>query len=246
MKAMDHSEAVRLQAAEKYVLGELQGPLRDEYEEHYFDCAECAADLKATAAFVGMSRMAFREEPSAAAAAVERRTSPQLSWIQRFRWAFVAVPTFAALALAVIVGYQQEVTIPNLQKSATPAGSSASTQVLELGASAVRRGAYTAASETPFLINPTAEFSVNFDFTPSGEPASAYVCQLKDSAGRILLQQAVPGARANQAFSLAVPSGLLASPGKYQVVFLPADSATGQPSSAGSVMSFPITIAFRQ
>jgi hypothetical protein len=246
MKAMDHSEAVRLQAAEKYVLGELQGPLRDEYEEHYFDCAECAADLKATAAFVSMSRMAFREEPSAAATAVERPTSPQPSWVQPFRWAFVAVPAFAALALAVIAGYQREVTIPNLQKSVALAPSSASAQVLELGASAVRRGGDAAANETPFVINPSAEFSVNFDFTPSGEPALAYVCQLKDSSGRIVLQQAVPGAKANQAFSFAVPGGLLASPGKYQVVFLPADAATGQPSSAGSVMSFPITIAFRQ
>jgi anti-sigma factor RsiW len=49
---MDHREAIRLQAAERYVLGELTKDLRDEYEEHYFDCAECAADVKATAAFV--------------------------------------------------------------------------------------------------------------------------------------------------------------------------------------------------
>jgi hypothetical protein len=35
---MDHLEAKRIQAAEKYVLGELTPALRDEYEEHYFDC----------------------------------------------------------------------------------------------------------------------------------------------------------------------------------------------------------------
>src|SRR6266404_2189817 len=41
MAQMDHKEAVRLQAAEKYVLGEFPPNLRDEYEEHFFDCAEC-------------------------------------------------------------------------------------------------------------------------------------------------------------------------------------------------------------
>jgi len=34
---MDHSEALRQQAAEKYVLGELPPPLRDEFEAHYFE-----------------------------------------------------------------------------------------------------------------------------------------------------------------------------------------------------------------
>jgi len=49
---MDHNEAVRLQAAEKYVLGELPPPLRDEFEEHYFECEECAQEVKAAAEFL--------------------------------------------------------------------------------------------------------------------------------------------------------------------------------------------------
>jgi len=35
MAQMDHNDAVRLQAAEKYVLGEFPPDLRDEYEEHF-------------------------------------------------------------------------------------------------------------------------------------------------------------------------------------------------------------------
>jgi len=49
---MDHSEAVRMRAAEKYVLGELSPVLREEYEEHFFVCVACALDVKAAAAFV--------------------------------------------------------------------------------------------------------------------------------------------------------------------------------------------------
>ena len=59
---MDHSEAVRLQAAVKYVLGELPPAQRDEYEEHCFDCAECALDLKAAAVFVDTTREVMRAE----------------------------------------------------------------------------------------------------------------------------------------------------------------------------------------
>jgi len=57
---MDHNEALRQQAAEKYVLGELPPTLRDEYEEHYFECQECALDVKATTEFVDNVRAVLR------------------------------------------------------------------------------------------------------------------------------------------------------------------------------------------
>ena len=58
---MDHSEAVRLQAAEKYLLGELPEAQREEYEEHYFDCQLCAEEIKATVAFMESTRDVIRE-----------------------------------------------------------------------------------------------------------------------------------------------------------------------------------------
>ena len=59
---MDHIEAVRLHAAEKYILGELPKEQHDEYEEHYFDCSACAEEIKATVAFMESSRQVAREE----------------------------------------------------------------------------------------------------------------------------------------------------------------------------------------
>ena len=47
---MNHTEAVRLKAAEKYLMGELSAELRDQYEDHYFGCAECAQDIAAGSA----------------------------------------------------------------------------------------------------------------------------------------------------------------------------------------------------
>ena len=57
---MDHNEALRLHAVEKYVLGELPPSLRDEFEEHFFECQECALDVRAAAEFVDNVRAVLR------------------------------------------------------------------------------------------------------------------------------------------------------------------------------------------
>jgi anti-sigma factor RsiW len=61
MTEMDHNEAVRLLAAEKYLLGELPNLRREEYEEHYFDCADCAEDITDAVAFMESARQVFRD-----------------------------------------------------------------------------------------------------------------------------------------------------------------------------------------
>lgn len=59
---MNHQDALRLQATEKYVLGELLGAQRDMFEMHYFNCPECALDLLSAATFVDTAREIFRQE----------------------------------------------------------------------------------------------------------------------------------------------------------------------------------------
>jgi anti-sigma factor RsiW len=58
---MDHIEAARLLAAEKYLLAELPNSQREEYEEHYFDCADCAEDIMDAVAFIEGARQVFRD-----------------------------------------------------------------------------------------------------------------------------------------------------------------------------------------
>ena len=53
---MNHSEAVQMMATERYLLGELSPELREAFEEHYFDCQECALDLRTEAAFVDAAK----------------------------------------------------------------------------------------------------------------------------------------------------------------------------------------------
>ena len=44
---MNHADTVALGAVEKYFLGELSVAERDEFEAHFFECAECASQLQA-------------------------------------------------------------------------------------------------------------------------------------------------------------------------------------------------------
>ena len=50
---MDHEVVVRQKLTERYLLGELDGQAREEFEEHYFDCPDCAVDVHAAAGRVG-------------------------------------------------------------------------------------------------------------------------------------------------------------------------------------------------
>ena len=47
---MDHSEAVRLMATERYLLNEFTPAQKEEFEEHFFGCQECALDVRMGAA----------------------------------------------------------------------------------------------------------------------------------------------------------------------------------------------------
>jgi hypothetical protein len=246
---MDHTQAVRLQAAEKYLLGELDATLRDEYEEHYFDCSACALDLRAAAAFAATSRQVFQEDAVTALAAERAGRAPaRPSFLERFRWTFAAVPAFAAAVLAVIVTYQDTVVIPHLKEtsSTTLTLPSSASRTLSLGAALAKRGEDKPANDTTFSVGRNEPFFVKFDFTPNAT-LPAYICQLRDASGqRIFLQVPVTGEAAGHEYQLAVPGGLLPTAGNYQVVILGADQASGQAQSGNNPQSFTITVAFRQ
>src|ERR1700721_92516 len=110
-KTMDHIAVVRQKMTERYLLDELDSAVRDEFEEHYFDCPECALDIRAGAQFVAHSKAILAEsaEPTPA------RTIPNRNRVGWFAW---LRPAFAAPALALllaVVGFQNLVTYPRFQ-----------------------------------------------------------------------------------------------------------------------------------
>ncbi len=141
---MDHNEAIQLQAAVKYVLGELSQVQREEYEEHYFDCAECAVDIKALATFADNAREVLRQEK---AEQMAKKLVP--AWGGRRRWfqPVTAVPVFAALLL--IIAYQSAVTIPHAREEA----SSGAAQILSSCQHGGRRGPHALDSSRGSLLS---------------------------------------------------------------------------------------------
>ena len=232
---MDHNEAIRLQAAEKYVLGELPRELRDAYEEHSFDCAQCAIDVKAAAAFVDAGRDILRAQrqdaPATGKAAREAKTSG--GWFFWLRPAF-AVPAFAVLLL--IVGYQNLVTIPQAKKDIARSGGELVTSSFSLQMANVRGG-----NEVKVQIHPDEAFALKFDFTPS-KTFDNYLCELQDSSGHSLLRQIVSGSSTNKEAQLAIRGGLV-KPGSYDLVFTGAPSASG-PGSGEEVLRLRFSVEF--
>ncbi len=229
---MDHNEAVELQAAVKYVLGELSPVQRDAYEEHYFDCAECAIDLKALATFADTTREVLRQER--VSPAVPASAPAFGGW---FRWLqpVVAVPVFAAMLLIIV--YQNTVTIPLAKQDAL----SGAAQLFV--SSRTPKMALTRGSEdlAKYLVRANESLPLKFDFTPSPS-FDSYVCQLKDDAGHSLLQLRVPGSFTNKELNLVLPANRV-KPGKYTLVFTGEPGAKGQPAGA-EVLRLSFAIEF--
>jgi anti-sigma factor RsiW len=107
---MDHAEATRRFAAEQYLLGELSESEREEFENHFFGCLECAETVEAGAALVANTRAVFQEGtrfPDAAAPAWKK-------WLG-LEWGLAPAAALAGcLLMLVVVGYQNTVQIPAL------------------------------------------------------------------------------------------------------------------------------------
>jgi hypothetical protein len=101
---MDHHEAVRTLAAERYLLEEMSEPEREAFETHYFECSTCAESVRAGAVLADAAR---------AGRIPAQKAAPVVA-----RWSFkTLVPMAAAAALAIVAGYQTFVTIPGLRQA---------------------------------------------------------------------------------------------------------------------------------
>jgi len=227
---MDHNEAVRMQAVEKYILGELTPLLRAQFEEHYFDCADCALNLRSGVAFAAASRQYFAEST------VPQKVvhAPRVGW---FDWlkSLVAVPAFAAL-IAVIV-YQNAVSIPHLRQEIGSQAIAASTVAPWFS---LVNASVHGSSGTRVEIQPNQAFYLFFDITQSPRrPDSVFFLQVQDSNGKALVKSSVSAERAQKSVVLPIPPGF--QEGDYKLVIT--DQAAGTSTSAGEL---PFTVAFSQ
>jgi len=230
---MDHQEALRLQAAEKYLLGELTPDLREQFEEHYFDCPECAMGLRSLGGFITASRLALKEEeiPSLVSPHGARAERPGwLNWLQPV----IAVP--AIMALAALVVFQITVTIPSARKQA------AVETVAEVYESSHRlQGTIRGADATKVTVRPNETFGLDFDFTPT-QVFPSFRGSLVDSSGQAVLIFALKGWQSNKEIHLVVPGGKLHA-GKYELIVVGVNGSLNQKPENLEVLRVPFVVS---
>jgi hypothetical protein len=99
---MEHSKAIDSMAAERYILGELNMDERDAFEEHFFDCPECAMSVRDGAKIEATIRLGV---PHGAALPRSR-----MNW-----WAAACVVLAGGLAYQPVVQQIAENRKPHIQ-----------------------------------------------------------------------------------------------------------------------------------
>jgi len=201
---MDHEEAVRQKATEKYLLDELDPELRDQFEEHLFDCQDCALDVRAAAMFVEQSKGILAEPALQTPVKEPVRAAPNPGWFAWFRPA-LAVPLLALLL--ALIGYQNFVTYPKLMRAANEpqVGPWASVNVSTRGA------------ETTILkAHPGEGFGLLVNFPPQ-EGFASYFVDLYNPAGNLEWSGPISAAPAGEDRQIYIP-GRNRVPGTYTLV----------------------------
>jgi anti-sigma factor RsiW len=236
---MDHFEAKHLNAAEKYVLGELTPELRDDYEKHYFDCADCSEDVRAAATFVTASKQIFQQDPVARPVAAPVRVPEKVSgfsaWFAWLRPA-IAVPVMAAL-VAVIV-YQNVASTPGARNSAAPREAQAFASSFRL------QGSVRGNNEpTKIAVGANEPFALDFDFTPS-QTFPNYEARVLDASGKTIFAAPLPSDLTNREVHLAIAGGTL-RPGAYDLLVVAKNDGSSPSNNAVEVQRLHFAIEFR-
>lgn len=203
---MDHNRVVETQAVERYLLGEMKPEERETFEEHFFECEECAAEVRAGARFRANAREVLPEFPKQKAQARESGF-----------WAWLRPPAlaWATAALALVVVYQAAIQVPSLRSQlraqAIPA----------LALRAAARGA----DDLPKVPASARLFTVYFDVL--GSAASSYHCTLTNGKGNTVDQFAV-NSKPNEALTLLLDRSRLA-PGRYTLTLKSESDAAALP-----------------
>jgi len=220
-----HVFADKEDAAERYLLGEMTEADRDAYEQHFFQCVECADEVKATARFMDTCRSVLGDRGDAGALAPMQ---PRRVWLPRWRTRTSAVLTGALAATLAIMVYQNAVTIPRLTGAMAPRALAA------VSLASTSRGAATQTIAVPRR----QPFLIFVDIPPAA--ADTYECSIVAKDGTAI-PVSISAAQTQDAVPLLIPAGLLEA-GEYTLVVRGRHAGTGDVPA--DVARFPFTLRF--
>jgi hypothetical protein len=206
---MDHEEAVRLHAAERYVLGELTLDSREAFEEHYFSCLECANDLRTASDLANALKAIFRAEAAQTrpfSESVKVRLTGWFAWLRPP----LAIPAF--VLLLAVAGYQNIVLIPRLKSSRAQPSALSAVQSFHLIPQNSR-----AEVQSTIHLRHEGSFNVVLDVLPND--FAAYRVELRTRSGGVLHMVRLVDPQPRGMVELSVPAGYL-QPGQYEIVVL--------------------------
>lgn len=204
--SMEHTKAVETNATERYLLGEMSGGERDEFEAHYFDCAACAEEVKSGATLIDNAREVFRGEAAVNVASPKPVRRSSGNWLGFFRPAYGLI---AIAVLAAIVGYQNLVTIPNMRHASQEAATALPS--LSLVTAGTRSGEIS-----EIKIEAQSPFGIYVDI-PNADAFESFSCNIVSQGGTTKLSIPVSTAQAKDTVQLLVPGGTLGG-GSYALV----------------------------
>jgi hypothetical protein len=184
---MDHSEALQLMATEKYLLDEFPREMREQFEEHFFTCPECAIDLRMAAAFIEHSKKALVTPAAIRPLPAAQPRRDRAAWL---RPAF-AIPLFAVL-LAVI-GYQAFVVHPAMSNTI------ADLKKPQILASAYLSSGVARGSGAPVVTAQAGQPFVLFVDLPSDRHFTSYTAEMLNPTGSKVWSLNIPAAAVESA-----------------------------------------------
>ncbi len=215
---MDHTEAIRLMAAEKYLLGELAPDSCEQFEEHFFECQECARDVRTGAAFVEHSKVLLATPtPQPSQVVAVQRPGGWLGWLRPA----LAVPVLAVLL--AVVGYQNLVVYPKLRGAVDAPRILASASLMSANTRGANKTVVTARQGEPFLL---------FVDIPGEARFSSYLAELQGPGGGLEWSLSIPGESVKDTVSIRVPPGQR-GPGMYTLVVRGLDSTGAKGPEVG-------------
>jgi hypothetical protein len=228
---MDHSEAVRLGAAERYLLGELPPEVREQFEDHFFGCLECAQDVRAGAAFVDGARDILSSERARTLARVLPKQSSRGWWASLLRPA-VLVPVMALLIL--FAAYQNMVVIPGLSRALSKSNTPQTLQSFSLVTANSRAG-----GSLSITVAPNKPFTLSVDIPPDNQ-FSFYTCDLQTESGTLIVSSKVMAEDARETVQLLIPPSRLGA-GKYVLIVR---GHTSNAETSTDVTRYPFALNF--
>ena len=224
---MNHALILETKTTERYLLGELPSTEREAFEQHFFECSECADDVYVGSMLVRGAQSVFREAPVMAARPIREETrNTWFSWLT-----FPArIPVAAAVALMTFTVYQNTMVLPGLRSVAAESERPqvvSSTVLVPASRSAMRSVSVPASARS---------FDLSLQLPPTNS-AGSFNCELRDGAGNRLWK--MPVSLPDQAESITVRvSAARLGAGIYEIVL----RGTGS-GDAAAVNSFQFRLS---